>query len=151
MHDPLIVLEDRELLLCEVVRLQRHLKLMCRLRRLLQLFDLSLMDPFHKIKLTIPQARLLSRQRIPPGCLFRILVADDEAVEPVDCLALVPGGLELGRIQAKSVMRAACALLIRSVQKCSRASPTSSYECLVKFGAERVARGVIGVSCEQRI
>jgi hypothetical protein len=82
-----------------------------------QLLCLGLMDPLNKVETSIALPSLFPSERVAPSSLLRIVISNDEAIEPVYSLTLVSGWLELSRVQAESVVGTACALLVWSVQK----------------------------------
>lgn len=73
------------------------------------------MNSLDEIEAGLALACLLSRQRVLPSRLFDILITKDEAIESVDGLALVSGRLALGRVEAESIVRAACVLLVGAI------------------------------------
>ena len=117
MHYSLVVVKYGELLISKGVWLQCHLEFMRWLGWGSQALCLSLMDSLNEVETSIALASLLSRERIAPGGLVRIVVSSDEPVEPVYCLTLVSGRFELSRVQAEGVMRTACALLVWPIQQ----------------------------------
>jgi hypothetical protein len=88
---------------------------------------------------------------VQAGRLSGIVISDDVAVETVDGLTLILGGLELGRVQPQSVVWAARVFLIRSVQQCSGAPPTSIHELLVEGRRQGCCDGIIGITCRRQV
>lgn len=108
MHDALVVLVDGELLVGEGIRFQRDLELVRRLQTLVKLVRLGLMDAVGEVEGCVALACLLASQWEFLRSFLDVLVAEEGAVEAVDGGALVFRGLELGRVEAQGVVRAAC-------------------------------------------
>lgn len=85
----LVVVEDLVLFLGEVVLLERNDELVGRLRRCLDLVILSVVDTLGEDELVVPLFGLLLGPRVEARGLCCVFWAEDELVEPVDCLALV--------------------------------------------------------------
>lgn len=147
MHALLVVIKYGKLLICKGVWLQCHLEFMRWLGWSFQVLCLSLMNPLNEIETSIALAGPFPREWVAPNGLLRIVIANDEAIEPVHSLTLVPGRLELSRVQAEGVVRTACALLVWPIQKGPRASPTSVYECFVELRGQRVCGCIVRISC----
>jgi hypothetical protein len=72
-------------------------------------------DPLDQVKDVVAPPCLGAGSWVQAGRLPGVRIPDDVAVEAVDGLALILGGLELGRVEPEGVVRATRVLLIRPV------------------------------------